>query len=82
MVLAIPFRGETTSCSSISSALVTIAIDSVIGACAGIGCGLASTAVVFAITGIEEVASETCGAEATGVEAAGAAGEADTSEGF
>jgi hypothetical protein len=54
-------------------------MDSVTGAWAGIGCGFASTAVVFATTGIEEVALETCGGVA-GAEDNGAAG--DASEGL
>ena len=58
-VLAIPFSAVTWSLASSSEASGTIAIDSVIGACAGIGAGLASTRVVFATTGIEEVASDT-----------------------
>ena len=41
-------------------------IDSVIGAWAGIGAGFASTRVVLATTGIEEVMSETTGAGALG----------------
>ena len=39
-----------------------MAIDSVIGAWAGIGAGFASTRVVLATTGIDEVISETTGA--------------------
>ena len=45
-----------------------IVIDSVTGACAGIGWGLASTAVVVAMTGIEVVASLTTGALTAGAE--------------
>ncbi|CAB4639520.1 unannotated protein [freshwater metagenome] len=61
-VLAIPLRAVIWSCASSSDDSGTIAIDSVIGACAGIGAGFASTRVVFATTGIDEVISETTGA--------------------
>jgi hypothetical protein len=80
IVFAIPLSGETSSGFSNSSTLGTIAIDSVIGACAGIGWGLASTAVVLATTGIEDVASETCGGDITGAEATGATGDAEDDE--
>lgn len=71
-VLAIPFR--TVTWSSADSESATTGIDSVIGAWAGIGWGLASTLVVLATTGIDVVRSETWGTGAGATTLAAGAG--------
>ena len=73
--LPIPFKKSTRS-SVASSVSVMMLIAEVAGACAGIGCGFASTRVVFATSGASPTGAGLAAGAGAGEAVTGAAGTA------